>query len=139
MNQNPTKELQLDFNIIEIKEKVDAIILAGKGSYKTLDKNDVFNTYRVSIVSGVLVGIINITLKKIDENKTEWKSEIMNAAGGKAAPAVLSRFQDEFLTILSKGLSGEEINSNLINSNKSGCLGILIFMISISSVLVYLL
>lgn len=139
MTPNPSRELDLDFPIIEIKQKIDAVIEAGKLSgYKTLEKNDLFHTYRISIVSGVLVGILNITLNKVDESKTNWKSEIMNAAGGKAEPAVLARFQDEFLNILSKALNGEEVNSELIKANKSGCLGVIAVLISISLAMGYL-
>ena len=140
MNPNPSRELDLDFPINEIKQKIDAVIEAGKlAGYKTLEKNDLFNTYRISIVSGVLVGILNITLNKVDESKTNWKSEIMNAAGGKAEPAVLARFQDEFLGILSKALNGEEVNSELIKTNKSGgCLGIIAVLITISLALAHL-
>ncbi len=135
MQQNPTRDLQLDFNISDIKQKIDAIIKASTGSYQQLDKNDILNTYRIASVSGMLSGIISITLKKIDENKTDWKSEIMNAAGSKADAAVLARYQDEFLKILSKALAGEEINSQLIKSNKSGCLGVALFLILLAGAL----
>ncbi len=135
MQQNPTRDLQLDFNISDIKQKIDAIIKASTGSYQQLDKNDILNTYRIASVSGMLSGIISITLKKVDENKTEWKSEIMNAAGSKADAAVLARYQDEFLNILSKALAGEEINSQLIKSNKSGCLGVALLLILLAGAL----
>lgn len=131
MQQNPTRELQLDYNINEIKEKIDAVIKASTGSYQKLDKNDILNTYRIATVSGLLSGILSVTLKRIDDNKTEWKSEIMNAVGSNAASAVLARFQDEFLTILSKALAGEEINSDLISKNKSGCLGVVLFLLAL--------
>ena len=137
MQQNPTRELHLDFSIVDIKEKINAIVQASVGSYQMLDKNDILHTYRIAAVSGLLSGIISVTLKKIDDNKTEWKSEIMNAAGGRADAAVLARYQDEFLTILSKALAGEEVNSQLIKNNKSGCLGIIISIILLASVLLY--
>src|SRR5215211_2385069 len=109
MQQNPTRELHLDFSIVDIKEKINAIVQASVGSYQMLDKNDILHTYRIAAVSGLLSGIISVTLKKIDDNKTEWKSEIMNATGSRADAAVLARYQDEFLTILSKALTGEEV------------------------------
>ena len=42
--QNPKRELELDFNITEIKEKIDAIIIATAKSYQQRDKNDLFHT-----------------------------------------------------------------------------------------------
>lgn len=137
MQQNPTRDLQLDFNINEIKEKIDAVIKASTGSYQKLDKNDILNTYRIATVSGLLSGILSVTLKRMDDNRTEWKSEIMNAAGSNAAPAVLARFQDELLTILSKALAGEEINSDLISKNKSGCLGVVLFLLALGGAVSY--
>jgi hypothetical protein len=32
MNQNPTKELQINFQISQVKEKIEAVITAGKSS-----------------------------------------------------------------------------------------------------------
>jgi hypothetical protein len=136
MNQNPSKELQINYPISQVKEKIEAVINAGKSSgYKYLDKNDAFNTYRIAIVSGIFVGIMNVTLTEIDENKIQWKSEIMNASGGNAQPAVLSRLQDDFLNILSKGLIGEDITIDLVKSNKSGCLGFIVLFVSVSTIL----
>lgn len=135
--QNPSKELQLNFPVSEIKEKIQAVVKVGSGSgYRFLDKNDVLNTYRISIVTGIYAGIMSITLTETDTNKTQWKSEIMNAVGGSAQPATLSRMQDEFLNILSKGLMGEDVTTDLISSNKAGCFGLVIFLlVSISSIL----
>ncbi len=100
MNQNPTKELQINFPISQVKEKIEAVITAGKSSgNKYLDRNEAFNTYRVAIERGIFVGIMNITLTEIEGNKVQWKSEIMNASGGNAQPAVLSRLQDDFLNL----------------------------------------
>lgn len=135
--QNPSKELQLSFPISEIKEKIQTVVTVGSTSgYRFLDKNDILNTYRISIVSGIYVGIMNVTLTETDTNKTQWKSEIMNAVGGSAQSATLSRMQDEFLNILSKALMGEDITTNLISSNKGGCFGLILFLlVSISSIL----
>jgi hypothetical protein len=134
MNQLPTKELILEFSIENVKANIEKVVEAGKPFYSFVNKNDVFNTYRITIVSGMLSGILNVSLRKIDDNKTEWKSEIMKTVGGGAQIAIFSRFQDEFLNILAKGLSGEEVNKELVSSNKSGCLGIVIFILLLLSV-----
>ena len=139
IQQNPTREVQLDFNINYVKEKIDAIVKVSTGSYLAQDKNDLLNTYRISVVSGILSGVMSITLKKVDDNKTEWKSETMNLAGGNTSQAILAGFQDEFLTILSKALMGAEVNRDLIKANKSGCVGVFLLLISLSGILAYLL
>jgi hypothetical protein len=40
MQQNPTRDLELDFSINEVKSKIDAIANASAGSYQVLAKND---------------------------------------------------------------------------------------------------
>ena len=116
MNQYPKREIDLDFNVNEIKTKIDNISKAS-----------------ISAHSGMMFGIMNITLKKIEDNKTTYITETMPATGSRVEATILSRMQDDFLTILSKALSGEEVNQKLIKENKSGCLGIIIlFFLSIS-------
>ena len=139
MTQIPSRELELDFNIDEIKMKIEQIVKASTGSYQILDKNEIFNTYRIASVSGLLSGIISITLTKVSDQKTIWKSETTNSVGSKAQSATLAKYQDEFLNILAKALSGEEINSNLVSSNKAGCLGISIVILVSASILSYVL
>ena len=129
MNQYPKREIDLDFNVNDIKSKIDNISKASVGSYMIQDKNDILNTYRISAHSGILFGIMNITLKKIDDTKTVYITETMPAAGSRVDPTVLSRMQDDFLTILSKALSGEEVNKELINKNKSGCFGVIVLLL----------
>ena len=114
MNQYPKREIDLDFNVNEIKTKIDNISKASTGSYMIQDKNDIINTYRISAHSGMMFGIMNITLKKIEDNKTTYITETMPATGSRVDATILSRMQDDFLTILSKALSGEEVNQKLI-------------------------
>lgn len=130
-----TKELVLNFSIEQIKENIDKVVRAGAPRYSIKDKNDIFHTYRIIIVNGMLSGVFNITLKSIDNNTTEWKSEIISTVGGGAQPSTLSKWQDEFLSILSKGLSGEEISKELVDSNRGGCMGVVVFFVLIISII----
>jgi len=141
--QIPTKEITIDFNIDIIKSKIEEIVKVSAGSFNISDKNDVFNTYRITLVSGMTGGILSITLKKESDNSTLWKSEITNLAGRTAKvdnTPTLVRLQDEFLLILSKGLAGEEITKELLKSNKSGgCLGVALILISASIGISYIM
>ncbi|GAO44734.1 hypothetical protein [Flavihumibacter petaseus] len=127
--QAPKRELELDYSLSEIKQKIDAIIEASVGSYLLRDKNEVFHTYRIAAVNGMLSGIMSITLKNSGENKTLFVTEIAPAAGAKVESATLGRLQDEFLNILGKALSGEEITRDLVKKNKAGCMGIVVTLI----------
>ena len=51
----------------------------------------------------------------------------MSTAGSNVPSAILSRYQEEFLTILSKALTGTPVDANLISQNRAGCLGLILF------------
>jgi hypothetical protein len=46
-------------------------------------------------------------------------------------------FLKKNLLILSKGLMGEDITIDLVKSNKSGCLGMIVLFISVSTLITY--
>jgi hypothetical protein len=135
------KELELNFSTEDIKSKIDKLIEVNKGNYQLKEKNDVFNTYRIGIVSGLNTGILTISLTSVDDGKTKFNTQITKAAGGVTKTdynAILSRLQDDFLKVLSEALSGKEITKEMIKGNKSGgCLGLAIILISISSIVAY--
>lgn len=138
------KELELNFSIDQIKNKIDSLIEVNKGNYQLSEKNDTFNTYRMATVSGLNSGIINISLTKIDENKTNFKTQITKPSGGASNRvdynAVLSRLQDDFLKNLSDALSGKEISKEMFKKNNSGgCLGVAFLLVSAGSFVTYLI
>ncbi len=137
------KELELNYSIDFIKSKIDLLIEVNKGNYQLSDKNDIFNTYRIAILSGLNAGILSITLTKVDNEKTNFKSQITRTSGASKRTdynPILTRLQDDFLKSLSEALSGKEVSKEMIKGNKSGgCLGISIFLISVSSMASYFL
>jgi hypothetical protein len=135
MQQNPSRKIELDFNIENIKSKIDYVIEISGKEFQLKDKNDLFNTYRIVANFGFNVCVINITLNKINENKTELYSEIINSSVTKDQPAVLAKYQDQFLNLLSKALNGEILNAEVIKSNTSGCLGFIAFIFALTSML----
>ena len=101
----PRKELELDYSISEIKSAIERI--AGQANFgcRIVDKNDLFNTYKVTIIRNFVTGIMNITLSN-SVGKTHCLFEIINSVGGGAQPASLSNLQDYFLQLLSNSLTG---------------------------------
>jgi hypothetical protein len=129
MQQNPSRKLKLDFNINEIKSKIDSVLEVSSRGFQLKEKNELFNTYRVITNFGTNICIIHITLNKIDENKTELYSEILNSSISKDEPAVLAKYQDQFLNLVSKALSGEKLTNEVVKANTSGCLGIILILL----------
>jgi hypothetical protein len=140
-HQNPQKELELNYNIDAIKFKIEEIVKVSGGNYQITDKNDAFHTYRIGIVSGITGGVIAITLTPKNDNLTLWKSEIMKMSGQNKNvdnSVTLSRLQDEFLSILGKGLSGETITKELFQQNRTGgCLGAILIGFTLTSTALY--
>ena len=112
ITQAPKRELDVDFSIIKIKATIDST--GNQPGIRIHSKNDLFNTYRISITKGFYSGFIDITLQKIDENKTHCLFQIFNAGGGTASPVILSRLQDSFLAILSKALLAKPLTSQQV-------------------------
>lgn len=61
------------------------------------ENNEILNIYKVVIVIGFKIGLMNITLNELEPEKTQCFFEIMNAVGGVAQPATLNSLQDIFL------------------------------------------
>ncbi|MBL0315078.1 MAG: hypothetical protein IPP69_04580 [Flavobacteriales bacterium] len=133
--QNPSRRLELGFTVDEIKSKIDQLIEVSGNSFQLKEKNDLFNTYRIIANFGFNVCIIRITLNSIDERKTELYSEIINSSISKDEPTVLSKYQDQFLNLLSQALNGESVGSDAVKANTSGCLGIALLLLTLTGIL----
>jgi hypothetical protein len=135
--QSPKKEFDLDFSISEIKKNIDKIIATGKGSYTLKSKNDLINTYTILIAAGLSITNMEITLNKVDEKKTHCSFQIITPATTKFEAERFGKYTDQFLNILSKGLQGEEITTQLVKGTKSGCFGIAILLVGMSIFITY--
>lgn len=135
-----SKSLQLDFSISDIKASIEKLVSSSNGKYRILDKNETFNTFRIgSSFNRLQSGIISITLKKNDEAKTDWKSDIVWNKGMEVTPGDLTRHHDEFLSYISKALNGEPLTAQVFNANKKGCAGVLLLIIGLTGILSFCL
>jgi hypothetical protein len=107
ITQSPRRELTLNFPIDKIKKSIAEITRLPQ--FILRDKNELFGTYKVAIVRGFKVGIMNITLNAVDENKSQCVFEMFNAVGGNTSPASFSLLQDDFLQYLANHLEGKTV------------------------------
>ena len=135
--QSPKKEFELDFSVSEIKANIEKIISVSKGTYSIKTQNDLLNTYTINIVAGLSVPKMDIILKKIDDKKTHCTFQIITPATNQLEAERFGKYTDQFLTLISKGLQGEEITTQLVKGTKSGCFGIAILLVGVSIFITY--
>lgn len=122
------RDIVVSFPIEEVKKSIDIVCEKSKSFYQIKEKNDIMNTYTISLVGGLgLIVPISIQLKKITDNET---SIILDCNKVNKTPNQYNEIVDKFLNLISKSLSGEEINESVVSNNKSGCLGLLLFLIT---------
>lgn len=137
--QNPKKEFDLEFSISEIKANIEKIVAVSKAMYQINSKNELLNTYSITIVSGMSLVKMDIGLNKVDDKKTHCSFQIITPATNQIEAERFAKYSDQFLTLLSKGLQGEEITTKLVKGTKSGCFGVALFLIGTSLFITYCL
>jgi hypothetical protein len=131
--QSAQKKLTIDFPIQKVKEGIMEIFEKESLTYmiKPENINDVFNTYHFSIVKGMLVKIVDITLVAIDENKTEIDIVITNAYGSIGSNSILFGALNDYLNLLSRVLKGEVLTKN------TGCIVLLLIGLSMLGLMAF--
>ena len=122
MDAYPQNDFELDFSIDTIKKILE--MLLNTPGHTDVKINPMLNTYKFGYVDLLSVGIINIQLTSIAENKTKLKITTMPAVGSRSEPAVLLRVQNKFLDTLTGYLSGTLSTDKLAAKAKigKGCL-----------------
>lgn len=137
--QNPKKEFDLEFSISEIKTNIEKIVAVSKAMYQIKTKNELLNTYTIVIVSGMSFTNMDITLNKVDDKKTHCSFQIVTPATNQLEAERFAKYADQFLTLMSKGLQGEEITTELVKGTKSGCFGVAVLLVGASILITYCL
>ena len=128
-NTHLTRNLEIEFTIENIKECIDKVVKIG--SYTILSKNEVFHTYTIGKMDGLEIVKMNITLKKIDDNKTSINIDVIERLRNSGHEAIVNKVIDNFLDRLSKALTGK--SDEEIKKPANGCLGLVIlFLFSVS-------
>jgi hypothetical protein len=131
------RDVQVSFSISDVKSAIDRVSSVSKAYYQIKSKDDIMNTYDMSLVGGLAVVVpLKVQLKKISDTETQilLTSNKATNTGNQANDIV-----DKFMGLVSKALSGEEITEEVVSKGKSGCLGFFIFLIGIGAGMVYLL
>ena len=134
MNTNITitRDLDIDFNLDDIKSNIERVIKLG--AYSKHSQNDIFNTYRIGKMDGLEIVYMNITLNKIEDTKTKIKIEVVERLRNSGYEIIVNRIIDNFLDRLAKSLTGVEDEEIKKAANK-GCFGIIILFVCLGAAL----
>jgi hypothetical protein len=138
MNTNITitRDIDIDFSIDHIKVSIEKVIKLGV--YTKQSHNDVFNTLRISKLDGLEMVYMNITLKKLEDNSTNIKVNVVERLRNAGHEIIVNRVIDNFLDRLGKSLTGVN-DEEIKKASNSGCFNIVLFFVGIGSLITYLL
>lgn len=132
--QHYEHETTINFPIDKVKAAVMSVYTLYPNIYKLRDNdiNETFNTYRIPVVKTISPGIIDLSLQEIPEGRTTVKIAVSNLHGSKTSNTILSGIANDYMLILSKLLNGETPESIKSSVKNTGCLMLLIVMITLS-------
>jgi hypothetical protein len=82
MNGQITKNLEIDFTLLQVKNAINHLIENNlKSGYKLVSKNETFNSYQFTKLKGLGGGMINVELKKINEATTNINTSVVKLQG----------------------------------------------------------
>jgi hypothetical protein len=138
MNTNITitRDIDINFSIDQIKVSIERVIKLGV--YTKQSHNDVFNTLRISKLDGLEMVFMNITLKKLEDNSTNIKVDVVERLRNAGHEIIVNRVIDNFLDRLGKSLTGVN-DEEIKKASNSGCFNTIVFFAGIGSLITYLL
>jgi hypothetical protein len=129
---NIERQYDLDFPITKVKNDIERVVKPG--GYVLDNKNDLLNTFRINKMTGLEFMSMNVTLKVLDENKTQIHINVTEKLRSDGHKLIVDKMIDAFLERLTKALTGatEEELRKVSESNK-GCF--VLFFVLIGSAL----
>jgi hypothetical protein len=132
MNGQITKNLEIDFTLLQVKNAINHLIENNlKSGYKLVSKNETFNSYQFTKLKGLGGGMINVELKKINEATTNINTSVVKLQGsGNYPESLLSEINNKFLDDLASTITNwdkieiektelaERINQRNMNAQK---------------------
>jgi len=106
--QKAEKEIIVDFPIEKVKESIMQVFekLPKRYMLRKNDINEVFNTYQFPALNSLYPGIIDLTLHKVDEEKTKICIFVTALHGSVSSNTTLNSVLNDYLIVLGKILSG---------------------------------
>lgn len=138
MSTSINRDFNVNFSIDDVKKNID-VVLSQSRSYQLNNKNDIFNTFTVTLVNGLQVIPINIQLKKnsdLETNIVITSSKNMTSAGHEM---IVNKTIDSFLNLVAKSLSGEKIHEEIIEPKDKSDWKVVLIVFGVGGIALYIL
>ena len=109
----------------------------GVAKYNIMEQNDTFGTLKISIVNGLFVVIMDITLSEIDENNTSFVLSAHNASGSRATQATIDGMVSDFLKLVDTQLKVETVTAEVVKQTAGGAGWIWIIILIIAFIIIF--
>jgi hypothetical protein len=125
---NLERKLELEFPINKVKTEIERVIK--NGAYILDSKNDILNTYRINKMTGLEFMSMNVSLIRIDDNRTSINIVVTEQLRNSGHKMKLDQMLDAFLERLSKALTGESDDKlTSVSPANKGCSIIILFLL----------
>lgn len=133
----PSKEITLNYSLLHVKSAIKLLANYKGGTIQVKDQNDILNTYRFAIVSGLRANFINITLNQLDESTTK-ATFMMTPTFGVKEPNTgdMVQMMDNFLQIFASVLETGEVKQEVVSKNSGGCFGLILIIVTAITLLI---
>lgn len=132
MNVKLERNAEVDYSISHCKGCIERVV--ANGGYSVNNRNDILNTYRIGKITGLEFVNMNITLKKVSDDKTEIQVSCVEAIRNSGHQIAVDQILDAFMERFSKALVGAPDDA-LKTVSQKGCLGVALALIIFSSAL----
>lgn len=132
--QKAENKLVVTYSLEDVKKAILIVFNNNVGKFVLWKDtiNDAFNTYHFGMSNNVNPAIIDITLLKIEDTKTEINIAVTNSYGARSSNSILAGLLNNYLQllgqVLQKGVSNIEVKNNPIPQS-SGCLVVALILI----------
>lgn len=127
---NIERNIELNFPLEKVKQDIERTVK--NGAYAMHSKNDVFNTYRIGKLTGLENISMNVTLKVLDDSKTNIHIVVSEKIRNSGHQITIDQMIDAFLERLSNALTGatdEELKK--VSSGNKGCMVTILLLLGI--------
>ena len=131
------KKVSLPYAKNKVLSDLKRICEVGVAKYNIMEQNDTFGTLKISIMNGLFVGIMDITLSETDENNTSFVLSAHNASGSRATQATLDGMISDFLKLVDMQLKGETVTAEVVKQTAGGAGWIWIIILIIAFIVIF--
>ena len=133
MNVKLERNAEVDYSISHCKSCIERVV--ANGGYSVNNRNDILNIYRIGKLTGLEFVNMNISLKKVSDDKTEIQVSCVEAIRNSGHQIAVDNILDAFMERFSKALVGAS-DESLQSVSQKGCFGVVLAFVVTTATIV---